>query len=89
MMVIPPASERFIPFARVSHAKYLVVDGRRLWLGTSNWGRDYFYDSRNVGVVVDDARLAGRLDRYFARAWSSRYAERVDPAATYQPPRVE
>lgn len=89
MMVIPPASSGFIPFARVSHAKYLVADGRRLWLGTSNWGRDYFHDSRNVGVVIDDARLAGRVDRYFETAWTSRYAERVDPAATYQPPRVE
>ena len=87
-MVIPPWSGGFIPFARVAHAKYLVVDGARLWLGTSNWDRDYFHASRNVGVTIDDARLAAALDRFFAGNWRSPYAELVDPSRQYAAPRV-
>ena len=87
-LVIPPWSGGFIPFARVAHAKYLVVDGERLWLGTSNWERDYFHASRNVGVVLEDARLARQLDAFFAGNWRSRYAEPVDPAKQYTAPRV-
>src|SRR5690606_17262512 len=37
VLAIPPWSGGEIPFARVAHAKYLVVDGRRAWVGTSNW----------------------------------------------------
>ncbi len=87
-LVIPPWSGGFIPFARVAHAKYLVVDGERLWLGTSNWAHDYFHASRNVGVVIEDARLAAELDQFFADNWQSRYAELVDPAKEYAAPRV-
>lgn len=87
-LVIPPWSGGFIPFARVAHAKYVVIDGERFWLGTSNWERDYFYESRNVGVVIEDAALAAQLDAFFAGNWGSRYAELVDPARRYEPPRV-
>ncbi|HVE82254.1 MAG TPA: phospholipase D-like domain-containing protein, partial [Myxococcales bacterium] len=49
LVTIPQWSGGFIPYARVVHAKYLVVDGRAAWVGTSNWERDYFFESRNVG----------------------------------------
>src|SRR6185437_14636263 len=29
---IPPWSGGFVPFARVSHAKYMIVDGARAWV---------------------------------------------------------
>lgn len=89
LATIPPATSGFIPFARVIHAKLLVVDGAHAWLGTSNWERDYFYASRNVGLAIEDARLAGRLDAFFASGWSSSYAARLDPDASYTPPRIE
>ena len=87
LVTIPPWSGGFIPFARVIHAKYLVVDGRALWLGTSNWEKDYFYDSRNVGVIVEGG-LARRLERFFLDSWKSPYAADVDPCAHYEPPRI-
>ncbi|HEX3762832.1 MAG TPA: phospholipase D-like domain-containing protein [Kofleriaceae bacterium] len=89
LTTIPAWSGGFIPFARVTHAKALVVDGKRGWLGTSNWERDYFYKSRNVGVIVEDPAIAGQLARFFATLWSSSYAVPVDPDATYTPPRIE
>lgn len=85
---IPEASTGFVPYARVVHSKFLVVDGAWAWVGTSNLSRDYFHGSRNLGLVVDGAAFAGRLDGLFADLWSSPYAEPVDPDRTdYQPPR--
>lgn len=88
MSTIPPFSGGFVPFARVAHAKYMVVDGRRAWLGTSNWEGDYFTQSRNAGLVIDSPKIGERLDRYFASVWGSTYAYDVDACATYEPPRV-
>lgn len=89
LTTIPLWSGGFIPFARVTHAKALVVDGKRGWLGTSNWEKDYFYKSRNVGFIVDDPVLAGQLAAFFATLWQSTYAVPVDPDAAYTPPRIE
>lgn len=87
-VTIPQSSDGFIPFARVTHAKYAVVDGSRFWLGTGNWERSYFETSRNVGVVADDADVAAQLDRCFNRVWESTYAYTIDPCATYEVPRI-
>ncbi|MFT3767534.1 MAG: phospholipase D-like domain-containing protein [Minicystis sp.] len=86
---VPPWSGGFVSFARVAHAKYMVVDGARAWLGTSNWEGDYFTRSRNVGIIVEGAAFAGQLDRVFADGFSGPYAEVVDPDRVYQAPKVE
>ena len=41
----------------VLHARYFLVDGAKSWIGTSNWEKDYFYKSRNVGFM-SRARLS-------------------------------
>ncbi|HEY0478535.1 MAG TPA: phospholipase D-like domain-containing protein, partial [Kofleriaceae bacterium] len=89
LTTIPEWSGGFVPFARVTHAKALVVDGARGWLGTSNWEKEYFYQSRNVGVLIDDPAIAAQLAGFFATLWDSRYAVPVDPDARYTPPRIE
>ncbi len=89
LVTLPEHSSGFIPYARVVHAKYLVVDGQRAWLGTSNWGRDYFHSSRNVGLVVDGAPFAAQLDAYFEDLWTSEYAALVEPGARYEAPRTK
>jgi phosphatidylserine/phosphatidylglycerophosphate/cardiolipin synthase-like enzyme len=85
---IPQWSGGFVPFGRVGHAKYMIVDGRRAWIGTGNWEGDYFTQSRNAGLIVESPAVGERLDRYFADAWGSPYAYEVDPCATYEPARV-
>lgn len=87
LVEIPQWSGGWIPFARVIHAKYLVVDGERCWIGTSNWERDYFFHSRNVGLIIESALLADRLARFFEDDWQSSYAAPVDPNAKYEAPR--
>ncbi len=87
VMSIPQFSEHFVDFGRVVHAKYMVVDSQWSWLGTSNWSRDYFYGSRNVGLVVSGKAFAAELDDWFERMWTSEYAQTVDPSVTYEAPK--
>ncbi|MBU8869932.1 MAG: hypothetical protein KOO60_03545 [Gemmatimonadales bacterium] len=84
---IPEHPDGFIPFARVEHAKYLTVDGRMCWLGTSNWSRDYFHSSRNIGVILLGEGAAADPDRFFNRNWHGPYAETVEPCGKYTAPR--
>ncbi len=88
MMVIPEWSGGFLPFARVVHAKYMIADGERFWLGTSNWERDYFHTSRNVGIVGASRYFGKRLDDFFRTGWTSPYAEVVRPEVEYAAPRI-
>ncbi|WNG53866.1 phospholipase [Archangium gephyra] len=88
LVTIPRWSGGFIPFARVVHAKYMVVDGEQAWVGTSNWERDYFTQSRNVGVIVEGEAFANQLERFFQDTWTSPYATEVDPKAVYTAPNV-
>ena len=88
LVTIPTHSSGFIPYARVIHAKYMVVDERSAWIGSSNWKGDYFYQSRNAGVVVRGGTLPTRLQRSFEQVWQSDYALSIDPHAHYEPPRI-
>ena len=85
---LPPSPTGFIPFARVIHSKYMVVDDQTLWLGTSNWVGGYFDRSRNVEIIVRDARLAAQAATLHQRLWQSRHAEPIDIGKQYTPPRV-
>lgn len=85
---VPPDPRGFIPFARVVHAKYLVVDDDVAWVGTSNWGGDYFLRSRNLGLMVRSPSLAAQLRGVFDRLAASSLAEVADPSRAYEPPRI-
>ncbi|OGR91040.1 MAG: hypothetical protein A2V88_06740 [Elusimicrobia bacterium RBG_16_66_12] len=85
---IPEAGEGPIPFSRVAHSKYMVVDGKTLWLGTSNWRGGYYDDSRNLELVVKDEALAARAAAVQKRLWDSAYAAPLqDASKAYPKPR--
>jgi phosphatidylserine/phosphatidylglycerophosphate/cardiolipin synthase-like enzyme len=86
--VIPLAKEGFIPFARVIHSKVMRVDQDVSWVGTSNWGYDYFFKSRNLEVVLRRLEIARVLDEIFLSLWKGPYVQRLDPNKEYQPPRI-
>ena len=88
MVSIPAWSGGFIDFARVVHAKYLVVDDEAAWIGTSNWSRDYFVQTRGVAFIVHGPAFATQLTRFFQDDWNSAYAAPVDPSRTYTPPKI-
>src|SRR2546422_10631221 len=82
--VIPEWSGGYIPFARVEHCKFLVIDSSSSWIGTSNWEKSYFYNTRNVGIVVENRNVAGILRRIFRKGWDGPYTEKVKPEVDYQ-----
>ncbi|TAK55359.1 MAG: phospholipase, partial [Bacteroidetes bacterium] len=83
--VIPEWSGGYVSFARVEHCKFIVVDGSSFWLGTSNCEKSYFYTSRNLGIVVRNARLAGQMQSIFLKSWSGKYVELIAPDGEYTP----
>lgn len=84
---IPAHPEGFIPYARVEHAKYLTVDGNALWVGTSNWSRDYFFDSRNLSLFLSGPGAPRDADSFFNQSWRGPYATAVTPCGEYAAPR--
>jgi phosphatidylserine/phosphatidylglycerophosphate/cardiolipin synthase-like enzyme len=85
---IPQARRGFIPYARVVHSKVMRIDDDVSWVGTSNWGYDYFFKSRNVEVILRRPAVARVLDEIFLSLWNGPYAQRLDPDKNYAPPRI-
>ena len=81
---IPEWSGGYIPFARVEHCKFITVDGKQCWIGTSNMSDSYFYKSRNVGVVVDNEKFSTRLRDIFFKGWDGPYANKIEPGGNYK-----
>jgi phosphatidylserine/phosphatidylglycerophosphate/cardiolipin synthase-like enzyme len=82
---IPEWSGGYISFARVEHCKFIVADGEKFWLGTSNCEKSYFYATRNLGVVCTSTHLAGMLARIFQKSWESPYKELITEKGEYAP----
>jgi phosphatidylserine/phosphatidylglycerophosphate/cardiolipin synthase-like enzyme len=80
LATIPQFSGGYIPYARVIHSKYMIVDDDVFWIGTSNWGRGYFYNSRNIELIFRKPDLVQEGRQIFQRLWTSRYVEKVDPS---------
>ncbi len=87
IITIPEAAEGPIPFARTMHSKFMVVDGKTLWLGTSNWSGGYLDDSRNIEVVVKDETLAHEAAEVQTQLWTSLYTQALDIGKDYPRPR--
>jgi phosphatidylserine/phosphatidylglycerophosphate/cardiolipin synthase-like enzyme len=87
LSTIPQWSGGFVPYARVEHCKYMVVDGKVSWIGTSNWERNYFHEARNVGLVLEGNSIGKMLHDVFFKSWNSKYAFQVRPEITYTPPK--
>jgi len=83
---IPEYSGGFIPYARVEHCKFMVVDAKTLWLGTSNWSWSYFHNSRNLGLVISSQKVNQTVHDIFQKSWDSPYCQTVDICREYTPP---
>lgn len=86
---IPEAKEGHIPYARVIHSKYLVVDEAHLALGTSNWEEGYFTESRNIELIFRDSPMAAQTTGIFDRLWNSRYSFALEPMKLYEKRKVD
>ncbi len=83
--IIPEWSGGYIPYARVDHCKFLVIDNTECWIGTSNWEKSYFYSSRNLGIVIKNSYVAQTLKKIFYMSWDSNYTELIRPEVEYEP----
>lgn len=83
MLEVPEHSSGFEPYSRTIHSKFMVVDDADTWLGTSNWAGDYFYKSRNVGIIAHGKTLNAELTKSFDHYWDSPYIIKVDSATDY------
>ncbi|MDI6782918.1 MAG: phospholipase D-like domain-containing protein [bacterium] len=88
LSTIPQWSGGYVSYARVDHSKYLVVDSTKSWVGTSNWEKGYFYDSRNVGVIVNNNLISSLLEQIFMKSWDGPYTYFVKPDEEYIPPKI-
>ncbi|UCF79045.1 MAG: hypothetical protein JSW03_01945 [Candidatus Eiseniibacteriota bacterium] len=88
LSTVPEWSGGFVPYARVEHCKYMVVDGKMFWLGTSNWKKNYFHEGRNVGLLVKSTGLSGTLRDVFYKSWNSEYTYPVKLDEVYVPPKT-
>lgn len=81
---IPDYSGGPIPYARVEHCKYIAADDY-CWIGTSNMSYDYFYESRNVGLIVVSDNFTKRVREIFYKSWDSEYANKIETTGEYTP----
>ena len=86
-VVVPDDPAGFVPFSRVVHAKLLVVDRERVWIGSSNVSRDYFEASRNAGVALEGRGVGALAAELHEAVFASSYAEPVVPGERYEPRR--
>ncbi|MGD2017798.1 MAG: phospholipase D-like domain-containing protein [Planctomycetota bacterium] len=70
----PGVDVRFIDFKQVGggvmHAKYMVVDGERAFLGSPNFDFRAMDQIQELGVRLEDRGLAGGLSRVFELDWA-------------------
>ncbi len=62
------------------HAKLLIVDDKRALVGSMNIDRSAFDLRRELGVIIDDPAVVGRLGEVFSSDWKvSHHYEPPDP----------
>jgi len=82
---VPEWSGGYIPFARVEHCKYAVVDTLSTWVGTSNWEPGYFHGSRNVAVTIRNRAIALDARKVFETSWRAPGTRAVKAGEKYEP----
>lgn len=88
IMTIPRLKDKYLPFARVSHCKYLVIDKSKCWLGSSNWEPDYFFNTRNISSIMEGAAPTVKLRQIFLNSWTAEFSEYIEPMRNYPAPQI-
>jgi phosphatidylserine/phosphatidylglycerophosphate/cardiolipin synthase-like enzyme len=84
----PTHSSGYHSYARTSHPKMLLVDGRYAWVGSANWQPGYFSESRNLGLVTNHSTVTEDLKTFFLTAWTSSHAQELSGAVPTEKPSV-
>jgi phosphatidylserine/phosphatidylglycerophosphate/cardiolipin synthase-like enzyme len=85
MMKIPNVTIRYstfpqtvggvcVPYSAVDHAKFMVVDGKNVWIGTGNLAQSYFNNTRDYSIfVTNNPEFGLNVDNIFLKIWNSSY----------------
>jgi len=85
LTTIPEYEGGYISFARVEHCKMMTVDDSLTWIGTSNWSHDYFYNSRNAGLIIRNVKVNETIKSIFLKSWDGPYSWKIKPEVDYKP----
>jgi phosphatidylserine/phosphatidylglycerophosphate/cardiolipin synthase-like enzyme len=97
LRAIPNLTFRVLPYARVSggiiHAKYMVVDGKRAFIGSQNFDWRSLEHIHETGLRISDAAVVGQVQAVFEQDWNAQQALTDNqpvplPAASQEPPRT-
>ncbi len=65
------------------HAKTVIVDGQKAYVGSANWTQASMGERREIGIVFEDQTLASALETVFGTDWGSRYATWVKEPGSF------
>ncbi|MFH1285379.1 MAG: phospholipase D-like domain-containing protein [Candidatus Micrarchaeota archaeon] len=54
---------------QLTHSKLILVDGKRVWVGSPNWSYSAFNKNREAAVVIEDEKLAQEFMLAFESDW--------------------
>jgi len=60
---------------KMLHSKLVVVDGRKVLLGSTNWTGNSMDNNNETNVLLDDPALADLFGRYMGLLWADSFAE--------------
>lgn len=83
---VPDLPSGHTPFSRVIHSKYMIIDDSILWVGSSNWSKNYFDATRGVEMIMRRPDLAAAAARMFSTVWSAPYTVGIDVNRAYPKP---
>lgn len=70
---------------KMTHSKLVIVDGKIVLLGSTNWTGNSMDNNNETNVRLDDLMLAGYFGRYFAALWADSAAEPELPSVESGP----
>ncbi|TWI63480.1 phosphatidylserine/phosphatidylglycerophosphate/cardiolipin synthase-like enzyme [Pseudoduganella lurida] len=76
LRAIPNLELRILDYSQLTgngiiHAKYVVVDGRRAFVGSQNFDWRSFTHIHETGLLVDDATVVGQVKAIFEQDWAA------------------
>jgi phosphatidylserine/phosphatidylglycerophosphate/cardiolipin synthase-like enzyme len=76
LRAIPNLEMRILDYSQLTgngiiHAKYVVVDGRRAFVGSQNFDWRSFTHIHETGLLVDDATVVGQVKAIFEQDWGA------------------
>ncbi|MBU0455486.1 MAG: phospholipase [Gammaproteobacteria bacterium] len=81
--LLPLYQHKAIQYARVEHCKYMVIDHNLSWVGTGNWQWGYFYDTRNIAIIIKGSEPNKTLHSIFFRDWFGPYVHPIKASEDY------